>query len=96
MAKKQSTGSRGGKRPILAELRRDGYSEFSTLVWKRHYSTISRAIPRAIELALTGNTMPGDVVEFSHAEFGFQIATLKLRVGGIDIVIAEDEENRDE
>ena len=90
MAAKQKTGSRGGKRPILAELHRKGWHPATDTVWVRHYSAISRAIPRAVELALLAG-VPGDVVEFSHAEHGFQIATVKLMVGGrIDIQISDE------
>ena len=90
MASVQSKGSRGGKRPTLATLHRKGWHEFTDVVWNRHYSATTRAIHRAVELALLSG-MPGDVVEFSHADYGFQIATVKLLVGGrIDIQISED------
>lgn len=78
-------------RPILATLHRKVNGSGATQeLWKRHYSRITRAIPRAVEIALlTGQ--PGDVVEFSSNDFGYQIATVRLSVGGkIDIKFDKD------
>lgn len=48
---------------------------------KAHYVRLDTAIPRAINhLLLHG--MPGDVFELAHSEFGFQVATVKVHVGG--------------
>lgn len=64
------------KRPILATLYRKHQP-----VWVRRYSRITTALPRAVQLALLEG-QPGDVVEFAHSDFGFQIATVKLSVNG--------------
>lgn len=67
------------KRPIVAALHRRT-SHGTELVWTRYYIRLTLAIPRAVQLALeTGR--PGDVVEFAHANLGFQIATVKVSVG---------------
>lgn len=47
----------------------------------RHYTKLTRAIPRAMELLLL-NGQPGDVAELFHTEHGFQIATIKVHTGG--------------
>lgn len=47
----------------------------------RRYARIDTALPKAVyRLILEGE--PGDVIEFSHAEWGFQIGTAKIKVGG--------------
>jgi len=33
---------------------------------------------------------PGDVFEIAHADFGFQIATVKVRIRGFQIELASD------
>lgn len=47
----------------------------------RHFGRIDTAVPRMIQL-LIQNGHPGDVVEIAHSEWGFQIATVKIHVGG--------------
>lgn len=80
------------KRPILAILHRK-VSYGTMVIWTRHYARLDRAIPRAVQLAMLDG-QPGDVIEFAHAEFGFQIATLKLSVGknasNIELKISKD------
>lgn len=72
------------QRPVLAQLHRG-----TEVVWTRHYSTIVNAYRRAVELSMIIGH-PGDVVEFSNTNHGFQIGTVKLHVGGkIDIEWAE-------
>lgn len=70
----------GRKRSILAELHRP-VGDRTEVVWRRHYTRVSRAIPRAVELCLLDG-QPSDRIEFSHSEFGFQIAVVTLHVGG--------------
>lgn len=73
------------KRPILAQFHRK-----NEVLWTRTYNRISTAIPRSVELAILEG-QPGDVVEFSNANFGFQIATVKLSVTGkIDIKFSRE------
>lgn len=47
----------------------------------RYYTQLTNAIPRAMQLLLL-HGQPGDVAEISNANFGFQIATIKVHVGG--------------
>jgi len=55
----------------------------------RRYVRVQTAIPRAVEILLWLGS-PGDVVELSHAEFGFTIATIKVHVGGKVTIQVED------
>lgn len=49
-------------------------------IWVKFFSSISNCIRRGSELAvLTGQ--PGDVLEITHSNFGFLIATIKLKQG---------------
>ena len=49
-------------------------------IWTKFFSSVSNCIRRGSELAvLTGQ--PGDVLEITHSNFGFLIATIKLKVG---------------
>lgn len=51
----------------------------------RRYARINTAVPRAITwLLLSGE--PGDLVEFSMAEFGTQLAVVKVHAGGRIII----------
>ena len=51
----------------------------------RRYVRLNTALPRCVNLLLDVG-QPGDVAEISHAEHGFQIATVKIHAGGkIDI-----------
>lgn len=50
-------------------------------VWNRRYARIDTAFPRAVELLIIDGE-PGDVIEFSHSEYGFQIGTVKIKAGG--------------
>jgi hypothetical protein len=57
--------------------RRRGNS--TEVVWIRFYTKLSKALARGVELALlTGQ--PGDVLEISSSNFGYDIATVKLSV----------------
>ena len=64
------------KRTILATLYRKNKPEA-----RRQYARISTAFPRAVQLLMLEGE-PGDVIEFAHADFGFQIGTVKIHVGG--------------
>ena len=64
------------ERPLLAQLHRGDKT-----LWKRYYRNFPNAARRATEVALLSG-QPGDVVEFSNAETGFQIGTMILHVGG--------------
>lgn len=63
-------------RPYLAQLHRGDKT-----LWKRSYQSFTNAARRATELALLQGE-PGDVMEFSNNDTGFQIGTMKLHVGG--------------
>lgn len=63
-------------RNIIAQLHRR-----RECLWQRNYVAPINAMRRGAELLiLTGQ--PGDVIQISHAEFGFEIAVIKLHVGG--------------
>ena len=47
----------------------------------RHFARVDTAVPRCM-LRLLQHGEPGDVIELAHAEFGFQIGTLKIQAGG--------------
>lgn len=55
----------------------------------RRYVRVQTAIPRAVEILLW-NGSPGDVVELSHAELVFAIATITVHVGGKVTIQLED------
>ena len=67
------------KRPIRATLHRVKGNGV-TVVWARYCASISSALKRGVELAILSGH-PKDVLELSHSNFGFLIATLKLKVG---------------
>ena len=49
------------------------------MLWTRFFTSVTNAVTRGVELAiLTGE--PGDILEISHSNFGFLIATVKLKV----------------
>lgn len=64
------------RRPIVATFLRGGKPQGT-----RHYARIDNAIPRATQL-LMQHGQPKDVVEFSHADTGLQIGTIKIHAGG--------------
>ena len=47
----------------------------------RRFSRIGTAFPRAVQVLMLDG-QPGDVVEFSSREWGFQIGTVKIHAGG--------------
>jgi len=63
-------------RPILATIFHMGKD-----IHKRHYARVDTAFPRAVQILMQDGE-PGDVVEFAHSEYGFQIGTVKIHVGG--------------
>lgn len=68
------------KRPILATILRKHIAQSV-----RHYSRISTAFPKAVQLLIESGE-PGDVVEFASSDFGYQIGTVKIHAGGkIDV-----------
>ena len=69
------------KRQIRATLHRlQPGTKASAEVWTRYYETVTSALSRGVNLALlTGE--PGDVLELSSSNYGYQIATLKIKVG---------------
>ena len=64
------------RRPILAVLIRRGKQ-----VCPRRYARLDNAIPRYTQLLMQYG-QPRDVVEFSHADTGLQIGTIKVLAGG--------------
>lgn len=56
----------------------------------RHYSRLDTAFPRCVQRLLQDG-QPGDLYEVAHAEFGFQIGTIKVHTGGkIDLKISPE------
>ena len=47
----------------------------------RHYTKVNNAIVKSIALLLEYG-QPGDVAEISSSTFGYQLATVKIHVGG--------------
>lgn len=68
-------------RPLLLTFFRKNVDMASLGMAPRRLARINTALPRAIQL-LVMNGQPGDVAEIAHAEFGFQIATIRIHVGG--------------
>lgn len=64
------------RRPIIAVLIRRGKQ-----VCPRRYAKLDNAIPRYTQLLMQYG-QPRDVVEFSHADTGLQIGTIKVHAGG--------------
>jgi len=71
------------KRTITATLHRlCGNS--TKIIFVRRYANVTNAIKKGIELFIFSGH-PGDVLEISHSNFGFQIATVKTKVGSSKI-----------
>lgn len=64
------------RRPIVATFLRCGIPHGT-----RTYARIDNAIPRATQI-LMQHGRPRDVVEFSHADTGLQIGTVRVHAGG--------------
>ena len=64
------------RRPIIAVLICRGKQ-----VCPRRYARIDNAIPRYTQLLMQYG-QPRDVVEFSHADTGLQLGTIKVHAGG--------------
>lgn len=64
------------RRPIIATFLRGGKP-----LMTRRYSRIDNAVPRTTQI-LMWSGQPRDVVEFSHADTGLQIGTIKIHAGG--------------
>lgn len=64
------------RRPIIATFLRRGIPHGT-----RTYARIDNAIPRATQI-LMQHGRPRDVVEFSHADTGLQIGTVRVHAGG--------------
>lgn len=64
------------RRPIIAVLVRRGKQ-----MCPRRYARIDNALPRYTQLLMQYG-QPRDVVEFSHADTGLQIGTIKVDAGG--------------
>ena len=64
------------RRPIIAVLIRRGKQ-----VCPRRYARLDNAIPRYTQLLMQYG-QPRDVVEFSHADTGLQIGTIKVHECG--------------
>jgi hypothetical protein len=71
---------RTSPRPFIAQLHRK-HKRSTLILWTRHYSSMESAIKRAVGLAITEG-FPGDVVEFSHSDLGYQVATVTLATRG--------------
>lgn len=65
------------RRPIVATFLHRGGAPMGT----RTYARLDTAIPRATQILLQEGK-PRDVVEFSHADTGLQIGTIKVHTGG--------------
>ena len=64
------------QRDIVATFIRRGVPQST-----RRYAKIDNAIPRCTQV-LMWSGQPRDVVEFSHADTGLQIGTIKVHAGG--------------
>lgn len=64
------------RRPIIAVLIRRGKQ-----VCPRRYAKLDNAIPRCTQVLMRSG-QPRDVGEFSHADTGLQIGTIKVHAGG--------------
>lgn len=72
----RSRSARHSNRPLVATLYFHGEQPKM-----RYYSRISTAFPRAVQL-LMSEGKPGDTVEIASNNFGYQIGTARLSVGG--------------
>lgn len=69
------------KRPIRAVLHRStGKGKSTIAIWTRYYSSVASCLSKGVSLAILDG-QPGDVLELSSYNFGYAIATLKLKVG---------------
>ena len=64
------------KRPIAVKL----FDRNKKVIWTRYYTNMVKAVSRGVELSMTDGE-PGHVLEFSSSNFGYLIASLKLRIG---------------
>lgn len=58
----------------------------------RRYSKVVKAFPKAVEILLMDGN-PGDTVELTNHDFGFEIGCVKVHVGGrisVDLKDLED------
>lgn len=56
----------------------------SKVIWTRYFNSLAKCISRGTELSiLTGQ--PGDVLEITSSNFGYLVATIKLKVGATSI-----------
>lgn len=70
------------KRPILAILHRKEEGQRNSVpIWSGRYGKIGNALSRAVKRGIEEG-QPGDVVELSHAELGFEIGSVKLGLYG--------------
>lgn len=75
------------KRGIRAVLhRRVGNSTIEIFV--RYFSKLSSAMSRGVTMAIFEG-QPGDVLEVSSSNFGYLIATLKMKVGSKNLATME-------
>lgn len=65
------------RKVVATFFRSTGPSQQREAVWSRRYSWMDTAMPRAVQLLMTEG-VPGDVVEFSSAEHGFQLGVLRV------------------
>lgn len=57
------------------------YVRKNVVLKTRNYARLNTALPRAMTALLTEG-QPGDTFELASREFGFQIATIRVHVGG--------------
>lgn len=69
--------TKSSKRQIVACM----YNMDKELVWKRYYARIDTAVRRSVQVAML-EAYPGEVVEFSSRDFGYQIGTVKMQTMG--------------
>ncbi len=55
----------------------------------RHYAKVENCLAQVMKQSFW-LADPGDVFEVAHAEFGFQIATVKVGVNQFQIMVSED------
>lgn len=51
-------------------------------LWKRYYTRLDTAVPRATALAVLGSLQPGQSIVFYHRQTGLEIGCVKMRAGG--------------
>ena len=73
-------------RKVVATLVRGRAKE---VVWRRFYSYMDTAMPRAVQMALH-DSEPGDVVVFASIEYGFQLGVMHVHPKGkFDLVVSD-------